>query len=124
MNIECDYSLLKPFIDQPQDRELCGLLLGHRDNGGYVITNIVQVPNRSDHPESSSLIMKQDVAPVLAEYSGSLLGWVHTHYRSAAHPSYADVENLPVNLLGMVLHVGKKLVTYYNRHGYIREVQL
>lgn len=125
--LESVFELAPELLDQFDTTatvEQCGLLFGRRDRGHYVIETVVPVENSAPSPERAFAIKRSHAKEVVLKQRGSLLGVLHTHWEGATYPSNADVNSIPLGWLGVVFHTKKRIITYYNRHGYISEVQL
>lgn len=112
---------LRPFAGPPGE-ERCGILLGHRKRGHFVIEKIIEVPNAAENPKSTFAIRRADLDHVRTSHPGAVLGVLHTHWNDPPHPSAIDVKTIPHTWLGVVYHPKSNTITYYTRAGFIAEV--
>ena len=77
--------------------EGCGLLLGHSDHSGGVVTEVVPSPNVAD----SAKVYEIDSKVLLRTYRRAddegleVLGVFHSHTHSEAYPSPTDISQAP-----------------------------
>lgn len=82
---------IEEHANESQPSECCGLLSGA--NG--VITALHPLPNEADKPEVRFFATPEDLFAAMRrirEASHTFLGIYHSHPRTAAYPSAADVE--------------------------------
>jgi len=107
----------------PDDtHERCAVLLGHRDRGKFVITDVVEVANDATDTTSTFAIKAGSIKRAVRKGRGVFLGVLHTHWESTTYPSINDVQNIPRGWIGCVLHTKTRTITYYTRSGYVTEV--
>ena len=111
--------------------EHCAVMLGRTKprNGDLDIEviAIVEVPNTSEQPEDYFQINSRDLKAAithmpLAALDGELppvIGFVHTHSRNEADPSYADITGAKESALNFVLHHRSRTLTMFDGTGYI-----
>lgn len=116
MKLKIDEALLTHMknvgrLDESQ--ELCAVLFGHKENRTVVVDDYLFVPNRHPVPEHYFRINKKDI-PV--EQLPKIVGCFHTHLdEHGQEPSVQDANELPKDMIGLVMHVPTEKVFIYGK---------
>lgn len=129
MNIIIDTYLrddIRERLGTDSNVERCGILIGTRRHDHVLITGWAECPNSSDTPATDYDITEEDAFKAVTRKGfgmDDIIGAVHTHRTGEkADPSYLDVVNMPKDMVGIVLHVTTKRLTYFdNEHGFLRK---
>lgn len=104
--------------------EECGVLVGMRSGSGYVIVDVLRVPNVAEDPRNRFGMAVGEIRLALKAHGydeSQIIGAAHTHPKgSKSDPSILDLEALPYDYLGCVFHVTTQTLTFYDsKQGFI-----
>ncbi len=96
-SLNSNFDTIRSFSLIDDEREACGVLLGHIYKGVAVIAGVIPVRNISEHPEVSFMFDPQDYYNAIKDTDWfrddapySLLGVWHSHPNYPGYPSNVD----------------------------------